>query len=280
MKRTWKTRLTALMFSAAAIGTGMLTNGCGQTNLYGPPPVSEIETEQLPVSETDSPAAETDFSEPEAVSMPDAEIDLDTMTDEDFRDLTDEQLITLGKQYTRLKAPAFCGELPAGIGDQLSMTGKAAHSQEEAFAVACAEKIPQPESLFSEKKGCWWLYDAGSGMAYWYVVPDSAFFDPETQTLRADVTAENVLQLAAMRRIPGERVLGAFVKDEGNHFTCTEYYLLYSTGDYGLSDTASFYGFTFTADKETGQLTGFDSDQYDFCKTVEIPDTYHPYPDE
>ena len=100
------------------------------------------------------------------------------------------------------------------------------------------------------------------------------------QTLHADVTEETMLLLAAMRWIPGERVLGAFVKDEGSKLTCTEYYLIYSGGDYGLSDTATLYGFTFSADKETGQLTGFDSDQYDFSKEVGIPGTYHPYPDE
>ena len=39
-------------------------------------------------------------------------------------------------------------------------------------------------------------------------------------------------------------------------------------------------GFTFSAEKQTGQLTGYDSDQYDFSKEAEIPDTFHPYPDE
>ncbi len=138
----------------------------------------------------------------------------------------------------------------------------------------------KPDSIYEEKDGCYWLYEAGSGIAYWYLVPDKAFFDPETQTLHADVTEENLLQLAAMRAVLGKRVLGAFVKDEGDKLTCTEYYLLYSGGDYGLSDTAALYGFAFSADKATGKLTGFDSDQYFLSKEVEIPGTYHPYPDE
>ena len=290
MKHSHSTRLTALMFSAAAFCTGMLMTGCTKPgyNVYGPPPVSEVNSSgELPAdSEFETlygpPSVSEDGSdsEPEEISIPDAEIDLDAMTDDDFRNMTDEQLIAIGKQYTRLPVPAFCGTLSAGMPDRFSMTKKAAETQEEAFSLACEEFYLKPEGIYEEKGGCYWLYEAGSGIAYWYLVPDKAFFDPETQTLHADVTEENMLQLAAMRAVLGERVLGAFVKDEGEKLTCTEYYLLYSGGDYGLSDTAALYGFTFSADKATGQVTGFDSDQYDFSKKVEIPGTYHPYPDE
>lgn len=286
MKHSHRTRLTALMFSAAA--AGMLTTGCGWASLYGPPPVenvygpppvseSEVDTLYGPPSVSENDASS---SEPEEVSIPDAEIGLDAMTDDDFRNMTDEQLMAIGKQYTRLPVPAFCGTLSAGFPDWPAMTKKAAENQEEAFSLACEEFYPEPFGLYEEKEGCYWLYDAGSGIAYWYLVPDKAFFDPETQTLHADVNEENMLRLAAMRWIPAERVLGAFVRDEGGKLTCTEYYLLYSGGDYGLSDTAALYGYTFSADKKTGQVTGFDSDRYFLSKEVEIPDTYHPYPDE
>ena len=137
-----------------------------------------------------------------------------------------------------------------------------------------------PEGLYHEESGRYWLYTGGSGVTYYFIVPDRAFYDPEAQTLNADVTEENMLLLAAMRVIPGERILGAFVKDEGDKLTCKEYYLLYSGGDYGLSDTATMYGFSFSADKETGKLTDYQSDLYGFSREVEIPGTYHPYPDE
>ena len=289
MKQSWKTRLTALMFSAAAIGVGALSVSCG---VYGPPNVPEID---IPADRTDTPhvtelnnddfaeitlSPKPETTEPEEISIPDAEIGLDAMTDEDFRNMTDEQLIAIGKQYTRLPVPAFCGTLSAGFPDRPAMTKKAAENQEEAFALVCEEFELKPDSIYEEKDGCYWLYEAGSGIAYWYLVPDKAFFDPETQMLHAEVTGENMLQLAAMRAVLGKRVLGAFVKDEGDKLTCTEYYLLYSGGDYGLSDTAALYGFAFSADKATGKLTGFDSDQYFLSKEVEIPGTYHPYPDE
>ncbi|MBR3420114.1 MAG: hypothetical protein IKG82_15630 [Oscillospiraceae bacterium] len=277
MKQSWKTRLTALMFSAAAIGVGALSVSCG---VYGPPNVPSID---IPADSDGLLSGSEEIPTlygPPGISETDAEIDLDAMTDEYFRNMTDEQLIAIGKQYTRLPVPAFCGTLPAGFPDRFSMTKKAADNQEEAFSLACEEFELKPDSIYEEKDGCYWLYDAGSGIAYWYLVPDKAFFDPETQTLHADVTGENLLQLAAMRAVLGKRVLGAFVKDEGDQLTCTEYYLLYSGGDYGLSDTAALYGFAFSADKATGKLTGFDSDQYFLSKEVEIPGTYHPYPDE
>ena len=89
-----------------------------------------------------------------------------------------------------------------------------------------------------------------------------------------------MLLLAAMRNISGKRRLGAFVTDEGDRLTCKEYDLLYSGGDYGMSDTVTLYGFSFSADKATGKLTDYQSDRYGFSRTVAVPDTYHPYPDE
>ena len=134
----------------------------------------------------------------------------------------------------------------------------------------------QPESLYEEKEGCYWLYEAGSGIAYWYLVPDRAFFDPETQTLNAEVSEENMLLLAAMRDVSGERKLGAFVTDAGDHLVCNEYYLLYTARDDGLADTASLCGVKFRADKATGQVTNFVNEADDCCftdfqRTVEIP---------
>ena len=83
-----------------------------------------------------------------------------------FRNMTDEQLIAIGKQYTRLPVPAFCGTLSAGMPDRFSMTKKAAETQEEAFSLACEEFYLKPEGIYEEKDGCYWLYDAGSGIAY------------------------------------------------------------------------------------------------------------------
>ena len=277
MKHSHRTRLTALMFSAAAVCTGMLTAGCGRGSysVYGPPPVTElddtVEITEIREPETTEPsetgAAVPDFAVP---------IDLDSLTDADFRTMSDEMLTALAKQNTFTLRPSFCGDLSAGFPDRCAVTKKAAETQEEAFALVCDEFYLKPESVFEEKDGFYWLYAAGSGVAYWYLVPDRAFFDPETQTLNAEVSEENMLLLAAMRDVPGERKLGAFVKDAGDHLVCNEYYLLYTARDDGLADTASLCGVKFRADKATGQVTNFVNEAGDCCftdfqRTVEIP---------
>lgn len=277
MKHLWKTRATALMFSAAAIGAGMLSVSCSfnSYNVYGPPPVSETdETSELP---------QTDSAGSEESGLTDAPFDLDAMTDDDFRHITDEQLIAMGRQIETMRSPAFFGysEESDDYGKtQVVFAEKSVNTFDEAKALA-EEMAPgkQMQNLGSEDDvGVGWYFKAGDESDPDVLVWHPSFLDMETQTLRAEVSERTMMLLAAMRTIPGERVVGAFVKDEGDQLTCTEYYLIYSTGDYGLSDTATLYGFTFSADKTTGQMTGYVSDEYDFSKEVEIPDTYHPDP--
>ena len=292
MKHSHNTRLTALMFSAAA--AGMLTTGCGMTslygpppveNVYGPPPVAELEDDDFaeitlsPGPEMTEPA-ETKATDP--VYDFETPIDLDSLTDADFRNMSDEMLTAMAKEQTMLSVqqPAFCGDLPADMQGSMRIARQAAADRAEADALVRADFIrePAPDALLSEKQGCYWLYCKGSGILSYYLVPDKAFFDPETQTLHAEVNEENVLMLAAMRDVPGEKKLGAFVTDSGEHLTCREYYFLYTAREDGMQDTASLGSVTFSVDKATGQVTGFVNEAGDpyFCdsmRTVEIPDT-------
>lgn len=294
MKHSHNTRLTALMFSAAA--AGMLTTGCGWASLYGPPPVenvygpplvseSEVDTLYGPPSVSEN---DVSSSEPETDSISDAAydfktpIDLDSLTDADFRSMSDEMLLAMAKDPTSLalQQPAFCGDLPADMQGSMRIAKQAAAGRDEADALVRADFIPEPtpDALLSEKQGCYWLYCKGSGILSYYLVPDKAFFDPETQTLHAEVNEENVLMLAAMRDVPGKKKLGAFVTDSGEHLTCREYYFLYTAREDGMRDTASLGSVTFSVDKATGQVTGFVNEAGDsyFCysmQTVEIPDT-------
>ena len=291
MKHSHRTRLTALMFSAAA--AGMLTTGCGWAslygpppveNVYGPPPVAELDNDDL-IEITEMRTPET--TAPAETSIPDAEydfqtpIDLDSLTDADFRNMSDEMLTAMAKDPTSLalQQPAFCGDLPADMQGSMRIAKQAAADREEADALVRADFIPEPapDALLSEKQGCYWLYCRGSGVISYFVVPDKAFFDPETLTLNADVTEENVLMLAAIRDVPGAKKVGAFVSDSGERLTCREYYFLYTARADGMQDTASLGSVTFSVDKATGQVNGFVNEAGDsyFCdsmQTVEVPD--------
>ena len=285
MKHSHSTRLTALMFSAAA--AGMLTTGCTKPsyNVYGPPPVAElddddlIEITEMRPPETTAPA-ETSIPEPEYDFQ--TPIDLDSLTDADFRNMSDEMLLAMAKDPTSLalQQPAFCGDLPADMQGSMRIAKQAAAVREEADALVRADFIPEPtpDALLSEKQGCYRLYCRGSGVISYFVVPDKAFFEPETQTLNADVTEENVLMLAAMRDVPGAKKLGAFVSESGERLTCREYYFLYTAREDGMRNTASLGSVTFSVEKATGQVNGFVNEAGDsyFCdsmQTVEIPDT-------
>ncbi len=288
MKHSHRTRLTALMFSAAAIGAGMLMTGCslarwGGYSVYGPPPVSELDETADSDGLLSGSAEIPTLYGPPGVSETDAEIDLDAMTDADFRSITDEQLIALGQQYDTLEQPAFLSVRPDTNGVHFAVAAQSAATDAEAEARASERfpDLPVRNLTGEDAAGRWRLFEAGDHLLNYVLVWDASFLDMETQTLHADVTEENMLLLAAMRRPPsGGRIIGAFVTDDGDRLTCNVYDLCDSSGDYGLSDTVTLYGFAFSADKETGQLTGYDSEQYDFSKKVEIPDTYHPYPDE
>lgn len=281
MKQSWKTRLTALMFSAAAIGAGALSVSCG---VYGPPNVPSID---IPADSDGLLSGSEEIPTlygPPGISETDAEIDLDAMTDADFRNITDEQLIALGRQSHdgTLTLPAYLTALRDADLAYLTVAKYSASTDSEAGEIATnmISDVSAHNYTGDDAAGRWWLFGTGDSSRAYVLIWDSSFFDMETQTLNAEVTEENMLLLAAMRQYPTERKLGAFVKKKGNRLVCTEYDLVYSFGDYGLSDTAALYGYTFFADKKTGRLTGYDSDQYDFFKEVEIPDTYHPYPGE
>lgn len=287
MKHSHNTRLTALMFSAAAVCTGMLMTGCTKPgyNVYGPPPVTELDDDDL-IEITEMRTPET--TAPAETSIPDAEYDfqtpikLDSLTDADFRSMSEEMLLAMAKDPTSLalQQPAFCGDLPADMQGSMRIAKQAAAGRDEADALVRADFIPEPtpDALLSEKQDCYRLYCRGSGVLSYFVVPDKAFFDPETQTLNADVTEENVLMLAAMRDVPGAKKVGAFVTDSGERLTCREYYFLYTAREDGMRNNASLGSVTFSVEKETGQVNGFVNEAGDsyFCdsvQTVEIPDT-------
>ena len=287
MKHSHNTRLTALMFSAAAVCTGMLMTGCTKPgyNVYGPPPVTELDDDDL-IEITEMRTPET--TAPAETSIPDAEydfqtpIELDSLTDADFRSMSAKMLLAMAKDPTSLalQQPAFCGDLPADMQGSMRIAKQAAAGRDEADALVRADFIPEPtpDALLSEKQDCYRLYCRGSGVLSYFVVPDKAFFDPETQTLNADVTEENVLMLAAMRDVPGAKKVGAFVTDSGERLTCREYYFLYTAREDGMRNTASLGSVTFSVEKATGQVNGFVNEAGDsyFCdsmQTVEIPDT-------
>ena len=266
MKQTWKARVTALMFSVSALGVGALAVSCGTnkpsnitglSTLYGPPDTAKVEYGIA--------------------------IDLNILTDDIFRNIPDMLLILLAQQYETLEQPAFLAVRPDTGGVHFAVAEQSAETADAASSLADAlfPRLDIMHVTADEPAQRWWLCEAGEGLQNYALVWNKAFLDMETQTLHADVTEENMLLLAAMRVPPScGRSIGAFVTDDGDRLTCNVYDLCYSSGDYGLSDTATLYGFTFSAEKATGQLTGYDSDQYDFSKEAEIPDTFHPYPDE
>ena len=248
MKHSKKTLLTALMLSAAAFGAVMLLTGCTKPgySVYGPPPVSQ--------SDTDG-------------------IELESMTKDDFLNITDDELIALAEQFNTLPNPQYCSFLPDADTRRIKLADQSAKNTAEAFALAREffGAVPVVES--GKKRGQWWAYEAGFGMTLFYLIPDRDFFDVETQTLNAKVNEENVLKLAAMRDFPIGRKLAAFTEDEGSQIRCTEFILNRRIGEEEQSDTAIIQGRDFTVDKKSGKLDGYQDDWYMFCQEAEIPGT-------
>ena len=289
MKRAFKAVMLAAMIAA-----GAWTSGCRAENAETVP---ETELSEPIIAEPVDPDAMTEGAwtsgccAENAETVPGTEpsepiiaepVDPDAMTDEDFRQISDEMLIALGQQYDSLKEPAFASERPDTHGTPFTTAALSASTDKGAETLASAMFPDLPIWNITDKKaaGRWRLYEAGANRNNYILIWDPAFLDMDAQRLNVEPTEEKMLLLAAMRDIPGEKKLGAFVTDADDTLICREYYLIYSIGDYGLSDTVTLYGFAFSADKATGQLTGYASDEYDFMREVEIPDTYHPYPDE
>ncbi|MBQ6041469.1 MAG: hypothetical protein IJL32_11970 [Oscillospiraceae bacterium] len=252
MKHSKKTLLTALMFSAAAVGAGavLLRQHLSKAYcVYGPPPVSEADA-----SDTGSV--------------------LSSMTKDDFLNITDDELIALAEQYSSLPRPEYCSFLPDSVPlVNIELAEKSAKNTAEAFALVSERSGGLPALEREKKSGQWWLYAAGSGIIHYYLVLDSDFFDVETQTLNAKVNEENVLKLAAMQDYRFGHKLAAFTEDEGSRIRCTEFTLHYSSGEEGQCDTAVINGREFTVDKKTGKLEGFQDEAYMFHQEAELPGT-------
>ena len=280
MKHSWKTRVTALMFSAAAIGAGALSVSCG---VYGPPNVPSIDIPADSDGELSGSAEIPTLYGPPGISETDAEIDLDAMTDADFRNITDEQLISLSRQSHdgTLTLPAYLTVLRDADPALLTVAKYSASTDSEAKEIASdmISDVVAQNYTGDDAAGRWRVFGTDDSSRADVLIWDPSFFDMETQTLNAKVTKENMLLLAALREYPTDQRISVFVKEKGSRIVCTEYDLDYRYGGYGRSDTAALYGYTYFADRKTGRLTGYDSDQYDFFKEVEIPDSYHPYPD-
>ena len=167
MKHSHRTRLTALMFSAAAVCAGMLTTGCTHSgyNVYGPPPVAELDDDDLiEITEMRPPetTAPAETSIPEPVYDFKTPIDLDSLTEADFRSMSEEMLLAMAKDPTSLalQQPAFCGDLPADMQGSMRIAKQAAAGRDEADALVRADFIPEPtpDALLSEKQDCYRLY--------------------------------------------------------------------------------------------------------------------------
>ena len=105
MKHSEKTKRTALMFSAAVIGAGMLT-GCGSGSeapycVYGPPSYFESGTSDEE-TEPAAPVPETEPAETTAPVVPAKQIDFRTMTEDEILNLPDEDLIALAQQFSAM----------------------------------------------------------------------------------------------------------------------------------------------------------------------------------
>lgn len=213
-------------------------------------------------------------------------------TEDDLRNISDGDLIALGREPYYIGLPAVCDYLPLGlIGPcPLIVASKSAADAAEANEIAAKQigddSIDQ-QPVLEDDAGRWWRYIGGSGISYDLLVFDKAFLDMETATLHAEVTEETLLLLTAIQCYEKYYVpcLGAFVEDEGDSYRCTQYYLNWVGGDYGMYDTAALYAYSFYADKETGVLEGFPfeglpNSRAELVKEIEIPGTYHSNDDE
>lgn len=289
MKHSGKTKATALMFSAAAVAAGMLA-GCTSDSaycVYGPPSYFEDsasdEITEPAASETAAP--ETTAPEPPETTAPAKQINYYTMTEDEILNMPDEDLVALAQQfrstdYHLIERPSYRYFVPDYVEYLYKIADQSAADGADAEQIAWKILTPLggPPPLVEEKSGFWWYYNGDSMHSYLLVI-DKAFADMETETLNAEVNEENMLRLAALRNHPGEYDIGAFVTDSGDSLTCTQYAVSIGGGDYGMSDTAVLVSISFSADKATGKLTDFRNDRIEYPRKAEIPDSYHPYPE-
>lgn len=282
MKKTWKTRMTALMFSASAVSMGLLMSGCANYQiLYGP-------------FQIDGPAesnAEQDSTKSKRAGGAAKQYDLDALTEDALLQMTDDEFIAFAQQLNARRRsnaeaddliPAYLSSLPPFRKKYYMLAEKTAADSAEADSIAeqqyekysdgeGAEGYPQ---LVEIKEGFWRYYDLGpdcDGL----LVADRAFYDAETMTLNAEVSEENVLLLAALFDYYDDYSIGAFVHDTGDALECVRYASYISYGDYGLCDTAYLVSAGFSVKKSTGKVS---QNGREYVRTLEIPGTYHPSP--
>lgn len=269
MRRKW-----ILLLCAA-----MLLTGC-----------AESASDTAESSTPENTAAETAaVTEPEIpAQLPDTY----NWTEDDLRNISDADLIALGREPYVIGLPAVCDDLPPGLITRLPLLVETASAADadEADAIV-AERFGDDQTaqlaVLRDEEGRWWHYVGSGSVMNDLLVFDKAFLDLETAALHADVTAENLRLLTAIRCYEMYYVpcLGAFVTDEGDSFRCTQYYLQCVGGDDGMSDTVSLYAYSFYADKETGVLAdypfaGLPDARAECIKELAIPGSYHANPDD
>lgn len=235
-------------------------------------------------AETTGAAAESE----NAAALPDTY----SWTEDELRNISDADLIALGREPYVIGLPAVCDNLPPGLITRLPLlveTESAADAAEADAIVAkrIGEDLLAQQPVIEDDAGRWWHYIGSAGVSNDLLVFDKAFLDLENAVLHADVTEENLLMLTAIQCYERYDIpcLGAFVEDEGGSFRCTQYYLQCTGGDDGMSDTVLLYAYSFYADKETGVLEGYPfaglpDARAEYIKELEIPDTVHSYPDD
>lgn len=261
------------------LAAALLLTGCAESAEQ-----STAGTETTAVTE-----ATAALTEPELPTEP---IDTSGWTEDELRNISDGDLIALGRDPYAIGLPAVCDYLPSGLITRLPLLTETESAAEPAEANAIAAKrigddLIDQQPVAEDDEGRWWHYFGSAGVSHDLLVFNKAFLDLETATLHAEVTEENLLLLTAIQCYEKYYFpcLGAFVEDEGNSFRCTQYYLHCVGGDYGMSDTAAVYAYTFTADKETGALEGFPfeglpNSHAELIKEIEIPDSYHACPED
>lgn len=275
MRRKWICVLTA----------ALLMTGCAEA-------VSDTADNMPETAAPETAAAETaavtetasTVTEPEIPAEP---IGTSNWTEDDLRNISDDDLILLSMQGREAGYPAFCAQLPFESDTLTLVTARRSAADRAEADQIVAETFSNllGQDLKLEDPGRWWYYVTGSGLPHHVLVFDAAFFDRQTATLHADVTEENLLLLAAVHCYQAYGYSpGAFVHDTGDSLCCTQYFVSSVGGDWGMSDTAALYAYSFYADKETGVLEGYPFDglpnpRAELIKELEIPGTYHAYPE-
>jgi len=255
MKHSHRTKLTALMFSAAAITAGMLSVSCSgnEYNVYGPPSGWK----------SDGAAAET----PAGLS----EGGVNGMDQDAIRDLTDADLIGFGKNFDSFGTPPFLTARP--VSDSSTIVTAEKSAADDAAAEQLAAGLFPGATLRNitdaDRKGIWHLFEAGEGQ--YALVWDTAFLDMETMTLKAGVSSDNLLLIASVTDMPDGRKLGAFIEDEYDQLRVKLYDLVYEKSEDGAGDLIHIYGRDFTADKSDGKLKDFNSDLYFLHQKERMP---------